>query len=76
MASLFDQNFRYTDRARSIYKDLQSNLHPIYIELIEEGFSPREITVLVTNAATQTENEVVNEWDEAKIPAKSPLPSN
>ncbi|WP_257790485.1 hypothetical protein [Parathermosynechococcus lividus] len=35
MASLFDQNFRYTDRARAIFKELQRNLHIGY------GWKPR-----------------------------------
>ncbi|BAC09557.1 hypothetical protein [Thermosynechococcus vestitus] len=66
MASLFDQNFRYTDRARAIFEELQRNLHPIYRELLEEGFSPREITALVTSAAAQTENAAIAEWEEAR----------
>ncbi|HIK34424.1 MULTISPECIES: hypothetical protein [unclassified Thermosynechococcus] len=66
MASLFDQNFRYTDRARAILKELQRNLYPIYMELLEEGFSPREITALVTSAAAQTENAAIAEWEEAR----------
>jgi|GEM_PF-5542862 len=67
MASLFDQHFRYTDRARAIFKELQRNLHPIYMELLEEGFSPREITALVTSAAAQTENAAICEWEEATV---------
>ncbi|MCI3281026.1 hypothetical protein L5470_08550 [Synechococcus sp. PCC 6717] len=67
MASLFDQNFRYTDRARAIFKELQRNLHPIYMELLEEGFSPREITTLVTSAAAQTEHAAICEWEEATV---------
>ncbi|MDR7898456.1 hypothetical protein RHJ63_09060 [Thermosynechococcus sp. JY1334] len=66
MASLFDQNFRYTDRARAIFKDLQRNLHPIYMELLEEGFFSREISALVTSAAAQTENAAIAEWEEAR----------
>jgi hypothetical protein len=63
MASLFDQNFKYTDRADDIAKELQVLLSPLYQELMEEGFSPREITVLVANVATQTENQLVKEWE-------------
>ncbi len=73
MASLFEQDFKYTVRAQAIFKDLQGNLLPIYLELMEEGFSPREITVLVNTAATQTENEAVQEWQEANChPQSSP----
>lgn len=66
MASLFDQNFKYTARAENIYKELQSWLQPFYQELLEEGYSPREITALVANAATQTENALVIEWEETQ----------
>lgn len=63
MASLFDQNFKYTTRADGITKELQVLLTPLYQELMEEGFSPREISVLVANVATQTENALVQEWE-------------
>jgi hypothetical protein len=67
MASLFDQNFKYTPRAETVYKEMQSWLKPLYQELLEEGYSPREITTLVTNAATKTENALVLEWEETQI---------
>jgi hypothetical protein len=67
MASLFDPNFKYTARAKNIYKELQSWLQPLYQELIEEGYSPREITNLVVNAATATENTLVVEWEEMQV---------
>lgn len=79
MASLFEQDFKYTARAKAIFKELQGNLLPIYLELIEEGFSPREITVLVNTAATQTENEAVQEWQDVNCHPQSspstPLPT-
>lgn len=63
MASLFDQNFKYTDRAASILQELKTLLLPMYEELLEEGFSPRELTTLVTQVAAQTEQELVNQWE-------------
>ncbi|MFN4280821.1 hypothetical protein [Thermosynechococcus sp.] len=69
MASLFDHNFRYPDRARAIFKGLQRNLCPI---LLEEGacgqrsFSPREIAALITSAAAQRENAAIAEWEEGQ----------
>jgi hypothetical protein len=67
MASLFDQNFKYTSRAKTVYKEMQGWLQPLYQELLEEGYSPREITALVTNAATKTENALVLEWEETQV---------
>jgi len=67
MASLFDENFQYTARAKHIYKELQGMLGPLYQEMLEEGYSPREITVLVTNAAIATENALVSQWEETRI---------
>jgi hypothetical protein len=66
MASLFDNNFKYTERAESLSKELRVLLQPIYQELLEEGYSPREITVLITNMATKTENALVTEWEETQ----------
>jgi hypothetical protein len=66
MASLFDHNFKYTERAESLSKELRVLLQPIYQELLEEGYSPREITVLITNMATKTENALVMEWEETQ----------
>uniref|UniRef100_B8HST4 Uncharacterized protein n=1 Tax=Cyanothece sp. (strain PCC 7425 / ATCC 29141) TaxID=395961 RepID=B8HST4_CYAP4 len=63
MASLFDENFKYTKRADEISRELQGWLHSFYAELLEEGFSPREVTVLVTNAVTKIENDLVVEWE-------------
>jgi hypothetical protein len=63
MASLFDRNFQYTDRATSILQELSTLLSPMYEELMEEGFSPRELTVLVTHVATQTETDLVKQWE-------------
>lgn len=66
MASLFDQNFKYTPRAEELYKELEGLLQPLYHELLEEGYSPRDITVLVTTAAAHTEAALVTEWEETQ----------
>jgi hypothetical protein len=63
MASLFDQNFKYTDRAASILQELKTLLVPMYEELLEEGFSPRELTTLVIQVAAQTEQDLVKQWE-------------
>jgi len=76
MASLFEQDFKYTARAKAIFKELQGNFLPIYMELMEEGFSPREITVLVNTAATETENKAVQEWQEANCHPQSLSPQS
>lgn len=74
MASLFDQNFKYTIRADGIAKELQVLLMPLYQELMEEGFSPREISVLVANVATHTENALVQEWELTQSQNRHPQP--
>ncbi|WP_157768374.1 hypothetical protein [Parathermosynechococcus lividus] len=45
------------------------------MELLEEGFSPREITTLVTSAAAQTEHAAICEWEEATVCPSSTIES-
>ena len=70
MASLFDQDFQYSNRAKLVARELQGFLYPLYEELLEEGYSPREITGLVANAAIKAENELIAAWEASKIPSK------
>ena len=53
-----------------VARELRGFLYPLYEELLEEGYSPREITGLVANAAIKAENELIAAWEASKIPSK------
>lgn len=63
MASFFDENFKLTARGIDLYREIHSMLSPLYQELLEEGYSPREITAILINAASTTEQALVQEWE-------------
>lgn len=63
MASFFDENFKLTPRGIDLYREIQNMLSPLYQELLEEGYSPREITAILTNVASSTEQALVQEWE-------------
>ncbi len=73
MNSLFDDNFKYTDRATILHREVKGLLQSMYRELLEEGYSPREVTLLVLHAATQAEVELVSDWEVTKAPSQQKL---
>lgn len=59
MKTLFDNNFRYTNDALTLEDIVTSHLKHVFKKHVEEGFSPREISLIMQSAIAMLEMEAV-----------------
>lgn len=63
MKSLFEENFRWTDRALSAADEIEKTLFEVYEKLTSEGYSPREVTALAVACVNQVEVQTILNLD-------------
>lgn len=49
--NLFDDKFRYTDKASNFEKEIYLKINDIVSKYYKEGCSPRELQILINNVA-------------------------
>lgn len=49
--NLFDEKFRYTDKAINFEKEIYIKINDIVSKYYKEGYSPRELQILINNVA-------------------------
>lgn len=59
MKSLFDNNFRYTNTAANLDAEANSVIKPIFDRYVDIGYSPREISCILSNMVNDLECEAV-----------------
>ncbi len=59
MKSLYDRNFRYTDRAVQMDVEAGAALKPIFSAAVEAGYNPREIARLLMQTVNELEMESI-----------------
>lgn len=56
MKSFYDNNNRYTKESIEIYSKFAKQLRIAFKELLDEGYSPREISHMITSVSGEIES--------------------
>jgi len=59
MKSFFDENHRFTPEAEALDRELDKVIRPIFDKYVKLGYSPREISHILTLAALMSECEAI-----------------